>query len=463
MSASKHFCERLPKEFRSPAELSGMKESTPILVAYSGGADSTALLHMLSVYGKQTGAPIFAAHVNHGIRGEEADRDEAFCRQVTDGLGIRLFVHQANVPLIAKESGESVETAARRLRYAFFDELMEAHDIPLLATAHTADDNLETMLFHLVRGSGLDGICGIPVSRLCQNGTLVRPLLGVTKDRLLTYCQANGLSYVTDSTNTDTEYTRNKIRAEVIPPLRAINPAAAEHAAHLADSLRVDALCLESMANWFLEEMRDGYAIECEKLNGSPAAIVNRALLALFRECAEGKTLEYSHVLALRELSRKGIPHSSVSLPAGTEGVIENGRLLFRKAQTKEDCSPYSLPLFEGKTQISQTNCEIIMGRSHNTKNIYKNSILLSLDSAKINGSLMARNRTSGDRIRMGGMHKSLKKLMCEKKIPLSIRSRLPVICDDDGILAVPLVGTRDGVLPREDTPEVTQLQIYIE
>ena len=462
MSESMERIHSLPKAFVCPAELSGVAKDAPILVAYSGGADSTALLYMLREYGKQTGAPIYAAHVNHGIRGAEADTDEAFCRRVAEEWKIPLFVHRANIPQLAKETGESIETAARQARYAFFDEIMKANGIPLLATAHNADDNLETMLFHLVRGSGLGGMCGIPISRSCEYGTLIRPILSMTKEQLLTFCEEHDLSFVTDSTNTDVEYTRNKIRAEILPSLRAINPAAAEHASHLAESLRADDLCLQSMANWFLEEMRDGYAIECEKLNGSPSAIVSRALIALFREFSEGKTLSFSHVTALRELSRKSIPHSTLSLPAGTEAVIENGRLLFRKQQKPTPPIPYEIPLFEGKTKISQTNCEIIMKNSQSSKNIYKNSILLSLDSATINGSLYARGRAAGDRIRMGGVRKSLKKLMCEKKIPLSLRSRLPVICDEDGIVAVPLVGTRDGMSPKENTAEITSLYVFL-
>lgn len=441
-----------PAGFTAPTQLSGKPEGTPILVAYSGGADSTALLYMLSLYGAAHSAPIYAAHVNHGIRGEEADRDEEFCRRFADSLGITLFVKRADVPAIAKESGESIETAARRVRYEFFDGLMRDNSIPLLATAHNANDNLETMLFNLVRGSGPAGICGIPPSRLCEYGSVIRPILYMTRSEILSFCEKNGLEFVTDSTNTDTDYTRNKLRAEVIPRLTEINPAAAEHAASLSRALRADELCLTSMADWFLGDMRRGYSIECEKLSGSPEAIVSRALISLFREISDGEYLESSHVRALRELAKRAIPHSSLSLPAGIEAVIEDGMLTFRKKTEKVTTQAYCVPLCEGENVISQTNCKIIITSSQNTKKVYKNSILLSIDSAKINGSLYARERRAGDKLRTAGMHKSVKKLMCDKKIPLDLRSRLPVICDGDDIVAVPMLGVCDRVKVRDTT-----------
>ncbi len=443
--------QAIPKEFTEPHLLSGMSPDTPILVGFSGGADSRALLELLCVFGRQQGADIYAAHVNHGIRGAEADRDEEFCRQVCASLGIELFVFRADVPALARDMGESIETAARCVRYDFFDSIMRERDIPLLATAHNADDNLETMLFNLVRGASLSGIRGIPETRLCKHGTVIRPILSMPRSDILAFCKTHGLEFVTDSTNTDTDYTRNKIRAEIIPLLKEINSGAVRNSARLASSLRADALCLDSMASMFREELCDGYSVETEKLCGSPEAIASRALADMFRDISGGESLEYSHISALSLLARKGIPHSSASLPYGFEGVIEDRRLTLRKKAQKPTVEPYFQELFEGKNRISQINCEIVILNSQNTKNIYKNSTLLSLASAKINGSLYARPREAGDRILMGGMHKSVKKLMCDKKIPIELRPRIPVICDGDGIIAIPMLGIRDGCKPRGD------------
>ena len=440
-----------PDGFTEPHILSGLSADASILVGFSGGADSSALLHLLSRYGKLHGTRICAAHVNHGIRGDEADRDEAFCRSVCSSMGIEFFSIRADVPKIAKESGKSVETAARDLRYSFFEEIMERENIPILATAHNADDNLETMIFNLVRGSSLGGICGIPEARLCQGGCVIRPILCMPKADILRYCRDNSLEYVTDSTNTDTDYTRNKIRSEVIPRLCEINSGAVKNASRLSRALRADAICLDGMRDAFMDELCEGFSVSTEKLNGSPEAVASRALVALYKDISCGGSLEYTHISALRRLSAKGVPHSSVTLPDGIEAVIENGRLVFRKAEKKKDIPSYKAELNEGSNLISQTNCEIIMVYSQNTKNIYKNSILMSIDFDKISGKLFVRNRMAGDKIFTCGMHKSVKKLMCDKKIPVHLRDRLPVICDGEGIVAIPLVALRDGVSAKGD------------
>ena len=137
----------LPKEFKAPPTLSGLPKDASILVGFSGGADSSALLLMLKIYSEQSGAKIYAAHLNHGIRGAEADRDESFCREFAKSLDIEFFSLKLDIPSIAKKSGESIESAARNARYDFFNKIMSENSIPILATAHNADDNLETVIF----------------------------------------------------------------------------------------------------------------------------------------------------------------------------------------------------------------------------------------------------------------------------------------------------------------------------
>ena len=451
-----------PKDFTLPHTLSGTEATAPILVGFSGGADSSALLHMLCAYGKEYGATIYAAHINHGIRGDEADRDEDFCKRLCESLGVQLFTLRADVPKLAEQSGESVETAARNVRYGFFSEIMKKHRIPLLATAHNANDNLETMLFNMARGTSLNGICGIPRTRLCDGGTVIRPILGMTKEEIIAYCRSNSLSFVTDSTNTDTDYTRNKIRAEIIPKLCEINSGAIKNASRLSDSLRADALCLESMKNMFMDGLCDDCSVETDKINGSPEAIADRALVSLYENVSEGGTLEFTHIKALKLLCKKNIPHSSVTLPRQIEAVIEDGRIVFHKKSKKLSVSPYKMTLSEGNNLISQTDCEIIMSYSQNAKNIYKNSILLTIDFDKIVGGLYVRGREAGDKLLQGRMHKSVKKLMCDKKVPLELRERLPLICDDQGIVAVPLVGLRDGCSIRSDTTNTVTFKITL-
>ncbi len=469
----------LPPGFANPWTLASLPHNTPILVGFSGGADSSALLCILKDLVKENGARLCVAHVHHGIRGKEADRDSEFCRCIAKQYGAEFFLCTADVPRVAKETGDSVETAARKVRYAFFEKIMREQDIPLLVTAHNANDNLETMLFHMIRGSSLDGICGIPqvrpffggtdqtksphqeippdtsssssdhhVPALSGGGILVRPLLGVSRDTILGYCHARGLSYVTDSTNTDTDYTRNKIRSQIVSVMRQINPEVLAVSNRLCKHLRRDAEFLNTEAKVFLKNNRSQNRIPLPALQSASPALSSRVITLLWSEMPGNTALSARNIEDVTALVSKAVPHSSLHLPDGKCAIIEDGCFAFlSKQERKPEQAPedYFICLHDGNNPISQTNCEIVIGNSQKTINIYKKAILLYFASDKIKGAIVARNRRPGDTIRMGGMHKSLKKLICEKKIPLAERVKLPVLCDSDGILAVPFVGIRDG------------------
>lgn len=452
----------LPKKFTSPSEIAGVSPDAPILVAFSGGADSSALLYMLTAYAKDNGGRIYAAHVNHMIRGEEADRDEEFCKKFAESLGVELFVCRRDVPEYAKMTSQSVETAARQVRYEFFDSIMKEHGIRVLATAHNANDNLETIIFNICRGCGLTGVSGIPESRPCKHGTVVRPILYMSRAEILDFCRQNSLRFVTDSTNTDTDYTRNKIRAEIIPTLKEINSAAVENAARLSQSLREDSACLESLSGWFFEEMNDDGSFEIEKILGSPAAVTNRAIASLYSAVSDGGSLEAVHLSDIRELCKKGVPHSRVNLPNDVDATVENGRLYISKRESAPTPpKDFFVTLEDGENFLSEINAKIIIGNSQSDINIYKKSILLYLDSDKICGVLKARNRLPGDKIRINGVNKSLKKLLTDLHVPLSLRYRLPVIVDESGIVAVPFAAIRDGA-ESKDKQNCKKLHFYL-
>jgi len=186
-----------------------LETSENVLVALSGGADSTALLLSL----RELGYPVRAFHLNHCLRGAESDRDEAFCRRLCEKLGVELTVERVDIAAAAGDS--AVEETARRIRYARLEHA--AHGAKI-AVAHNADDNLETMLFHLVRGTGAKGLTGIPPVR----GRIIRPLIAVERSEIEAFLRERGQDFVTDSTNADTVYTRNRLRQEVVPVLREL-------------------------------------------------------------------------------------------------------------------------------------------------------------------------------------------------------------------------------------------------
>ncbi len=429
------------KGFIPPHELSGLPESTPILVAFSGGADSAALLRMLVEYGKENGTPIYAAHVDHLIRESEHERDRDFCVKVAHDYGVQIFVKTADIPALSKETGESLELCARKVRYEFFDELMQKLNIPLLATAHNADDNLETLLMSLVRGSGLHGMCGIPPTRKTRSGTLIRPILAASKDDILDYCQKNEVAFVTDSTNSVADCTRNRLRLEVVPILKEINGSAVANATRLSRLCREDDALLSSLAD---DLVKDG-CISLERFNSSPEPIRARALFKLF-----GGELEKVHIEALMQLCRKAVPHSRLSLPEEKTAIIENGALTLFAEDLP--CPPYEITLRAGENLIADRHL------------LYVTSDGAALDSCrarvsvaadKIVGKLIARSRREGDTIVLRGHRRSVKKLMNEKKLTLGLRESLPIICDEGGILYVPYIGLRDGVAAKNSESKI--------
>lgn len=429
----------LPEHFTPPHLLAGMPANTPILLAFSGGPDSSALLSMLKRSCDIHGAPLFAAHVDHLIRKEEHQRDLDFCKRTAESLGVELFTLTADIPATSQKTGESLELAARRVRYDFFNKIMKEKGIPILATAHNADDNLETLLLNLTRGCGLRGLCGIPPCRETDVGKIVRPILGMTKADILTYCEENGVEYVFDSTNAVADCSRNILRLKVLPELKNICGSASENASRTCRSLREDREYLEGIAEDFVSQHRN--ALPAKELCALPLPIRKRVLTLFF-----GSSLEEVHIFSLINLAEKCKPHSSVSLPGNARATVENGCLtLSAEEKIRESAAGFYVRLNEGQTDLPGGFSLFLTNNVNVAENVYNSITSASIPFDTINGTLFARNRREGDRIRLGGMHRSVKKLMCDKKIPLREREVLPIICDDDGILFIPGIGIRDA------------------
>ena len=224
-----------------------------VIAAVSGGADSVALLYVLYSLKDELGFSLAACHVNHNLRGEESDSDERFVRRMCRFLDIPLYTASIKVNDL-RQKHDSLEECARRLRYEFFDSISKGK---LIATAHTASDNCETILINMVRGTALSGICGIPAKR----DNIIRPLLYNTREDIELYCSENCLDYVTDSTNLSDDYTRNKIRHKVVPLLKSINPSLFSAISRLSQSVSDDDRYLDKIASELMEKART--ADEC--------------------------------------------------------------------------------------------------------------------------------------------------------------------------------------------------------
>ena len=385
-----------------PWEMTGTAPDTPVLLGFSGGADSRALLELLRQGAERDGFEIVLAHVHHGIRGAEADRDQAFCESTAAALGLRIFCAKRDVPALARESGRTVEEEARRVRYEFFSEIMERERIPLLATAHQADDQLETMLFRICRGTGVRGLCGIPAVRRFGNGYAVRPLLGIPAKEIRAFCAAHGLEYMTDSTNADDAYARNLIRAEVVPVLERLYADPQKRAAALARELNETEDYLQTEADAFLER-NPGDRLFCRKLAALHPALRDRILDSWLK--VGGVTPERVH---LEELNRLLIGENGryCSVPGG-KSVVKRRNCLELIANAPVAPDRYELKVTAGEIAVPGTGWKISVVRITDDQTKYqptqnRNRMILPCEMA--DGTFF-RPMREGDRIYTRGMH----------------------------------------------------------
>ena len=365
-----------------------------IVCAVSGGADSMALLWALYLLKEEWNLDLSAAHFNHHLRGEESDRDEQFVQDFCQGYGIPLHVGGGLV-----EAGKKgLEAAARDARYAFLSALPGK-----IATAHTADDNAETMLMHLIRGTGLKGLGGIAP----QRGNLIRPMLRVTRSEVESFLEEYAVTHIEDSSNATDEFLRNRLRRHVMPLLKEENPKLAENLSATALRLRQD------------EEVLSHFAAAAPRdiafLRTLFPSARNRVLMQILKESGV-KEPEAVHIRLLESLVFSENPSARANFPGGITMGRNYGSL---------EVITESAPVFPRFACSEAT--EII-----NTPDIF---------TVVPVGNIYIRSRQSGDTIRLSGGTKSVKKLFIDRKIPASRRDRIPILCDDAGILGIPGIG----------------------
>ena len=403
-----------------------------VLVALSGGADSVALLRcMLELQDELGLTAVLAVHVNHGIRGENATRDECFVRELCKSLSVPLTVAHMDVPGVIAQTGESTEEAARRLRYEFLQNQSRRYSHAKIATAHTADDHVESILLHLIRGCGLTGVVGIPVSR--EN--IVRPLLECSSDDVRLFCRSRGYAFVVDETNDDVRYSRNRVRHEILPSMRHINPSvndALMRFSHIA--AEEDRFLSELALNVIRASRVDENSYSVHILMQADPVLRKRAIYGMC--CAE-----HTHILGILECLENG---GTVNLP-GDISAVSDGKILRFIRRTRR-LIQQSTDQFEVRTDISicfygvNYIPRVLSHEEYREKSkIHKNLLNYCISYDKIDKDVVLRSRRTGDRIRPfgRGCSKSLKKLMNEERIPQERRQYFPVLAKDDHVLLV--------------------------
>ena len=415
-----------------------VKKSERILVGLSGGADSVSLLLCL----RELGYDISACHINHQLRGDESLRDENFCIKLCRDLDIPIDVHRINVKEYCRMNSASLEDGAQKLRYNIFSKA----ETEKIATAHTLSDCFETLLFNLVRGTGLKGLCSIPPVR----DNIIRPLIDCTREDILEFLKNNDQSFVTDSTNLKTEFTRNKIRLKAIPTLKEINASLFSTFEKTLDNIRSDEDYLEAQTDLLINNSRvsDGY--DAEVLNSAHPAIRNRALAKIFNE----NNLRYSFdkINNIASILLKG---GKINLESDIFAICENNILSIGTIRN-DDISPV-LIFIDTNEKYSffgrHVSFDTIAASAENVHKMLANG---PIDCDKIKGKVYIRNRRNGDKIKLCGRDftSSVKKLF-NASVPVDMRDKTVLICDDEGIIWVEGFGCAERVKADSNTKKI--------
>ncbi len=437
-----------------------------VVCAVSGGADSICLLHRLNQLRAICPFTLVAAHYNHHLRGAESDRDEAFVKRwVEDWCGPDPAAGQAPLPAVrlitgggdvsgeAKRLGLGLEETARRMRYAFLEEAARAVGADRIATAHTADDNAETVLLHLIRGSGLQGLTGIRP----RQGRLVRPLLTTTRREIEDYLELYHIPHVEDSTNQDDAYTRNQVRHQVIPLLDEINPWFVPRMADTIRYLRSDNDYLSAQAAAVARRARPagdgGLSISAALLASQPDPIAVRIVSCLLGRLGEFQ-FRAAHLTAVVALSRSPSPSGAVSLPHSLTARRVYGELiLVRGARRSPSFAPVSLSV-PGEAVLPSIGWTIACRRAPAPEQPPDTPDHFFLDPSRLTGPLVVRPRLTGDMITLPRRRaKTVKKLLIDAKVPRWDRDRLPLLADASGPLWLAGFGPDQGRLSSSGAP----------
>ncbi|MDH3974645.1 MAG: tRNA lysidine(34) synthetase TilS [Deltaproteobacteria bacterium] len=435
------FCNYIKQEeMISPGE--------KIIAALSGGIDSMVMLHLLLRFQEDKGGTLVIAHLNHGLRAEESDRDEKFVKKTALHLGLDCHCRRINLTNPRKTLPGNLQAAGREERYAFFNAMAETVKGDKIALGHNADDQAETVLMRIIRGSGISGMGGIPPVR----EKIIRPMLCLTRKEIAAYASKEGILYVEDSSNLSKKYLRNQIRHELMPLLKSYNPNIKGELNMLSQISRdvssyLDGNAAEAFQKIKIEPGEEVLFLDLAQFNLLPAALKGKVVSLACHELSGASGGLYSrHILQVNVLAGRGKSASSIDLPGGIKVFIEYGKLAF-SLNEGEEISSFSFPLnLEGETALSQLGLTFtservsaIEEKDRDDKNV------IYLDMERITAPLIVRNFRNGDRIKIKGMEgrKKLKNLYIDEKVPVRFRKKIPLIAAGDEILWV--VGLRHG------------------
>ncbi len=424
-------------------KLTNVMPNDNIMVALSGGSDSTCLLHLLYSQKDKLNITLSAVNVDHSIRGEESKQDSLFVKNYCEKLGIPLKSYVVDAVKFSSENGYSLEQGARILRYQIFEKLLQEDNSLKIATAHHKEDSVETTLFNLFRGTGLKGLSGIQ-----QTSKIIRPLLNADKSEILDYLKENDIPFCTDSTNSDEKYSRNYIRQKVLPLISKKFPESINNIYNFSQTAKEEDDYLDMLACKIISRVDNKIAIS---LNNDKV-LLKRAIILALKECGVEKDYTKKHIDSAYELIN--LPSgSSVDLKNGVKVVNEYDKITFYTDMPKKDDSEY---LFSLGT-FSFENSKVVIERC-NSDNL-KEQTLFDLD--KIPKNAVIRMRKEGDVFtKCGGTSKKLKDYFIDKKIERYKRDNIPLIALGSKVLVIIGVAVSEMVKVDNSTKNIIKASI---
>ncbi|AVI39600.1 tRNA lysidine(34) synthetase TilS [Bacillus pumilus] len=417
-------------------------ENTTVIVGVSGGPDSMLLLHELNKRRKGS-FQLIAAHVDHMFRGEESFADLAFVEAYCKEQGIPFESARIQVTQYAKENHLNKQAAARECRYAFFRQLMERYKAQFIALAHHGDDQVETMMMRLARGTVGIGLAGIQAKRPYQDGWLIRPLIGYSKDDVLTACEQAHIPYVIDQSNHTDDYLRNRIRRHILPVLKEEAPHVHESFQFVSDMLTEDeqylqALTKEQMNQVITNQSPKQIKIKTKPLLDLPLPLQRRGIQLILNYLYENTQSAFSnqHILGTLDwLSHTEQPSGSLDLPKGLQAVKSYDYCMFTFERSLVLDQSYALHLKgEVGEELFLPNGQSIVVSNHVPKDARNGNHFFLLQKDRVRFPLIIRSRKNGDRIKLKGMNgsKKVKDIFIDKKVPLAERDSWPIVTDSD-------------------------------
>lgn len=443
-----------------------ISDGDKIIVGLSGGPDSVCLLHILNRLKETRNIEIYAAHLNHQIRGIEAQKDALFVSELCNSLGIPVFIKSVDVPKYCEEKGLSLEEGARNIRYDMFFEIKRRTGADKIAIGHNMNDQAETVLMRIMRGTGLQGLRGIEYTR--ENG-IIRPILDIERKDIEAYCEHYNLNPKIDQTNLESIYTRNRIRLELLPYMQQyFNSNVVESIVRMSNSMKSDGDYLDLEATKAYEEVsiKDNKKVEIniEKLSSYHEAIQNRIIRYAIKDIlGDTNFVDQKHIEEVMQLLDSTKNGKMLNLPRGVFAYRRVDSILFTLEEIREEELEYnySIPK-DGFIKIKELglliDTDVISIEKYKT--LKKDSTIKAIDFDKVKGGITVRNRKAGDKIKLKGGTKKIKDLFIDLKIPREMRSRVPLLVDEDEVILAGEYRMSENYKIDDNTKNVLKLSI---